>query len=94
MTDNLATFTVGIDDSTMRMIADRVAEIVTHRLGAAQGTTVARWLTVEQAAEYIGARPQRIYDLRSSGRLRRTSDGGRALVDRHELDQLIERGTA
>ena len=31
----------------------------------------------------------RIYDLRSAGRLSRTGDGSRVLVDRAELDRLV-----
>jgi excisionase family DNA binding protein len=69
---------------------DEVAGLVAARLGG-NGTQEAstRWLTVDQAAEYIGAKPKRIYDLRSSGRLSRTGDGSRVLVDRQELDDLI-----
>jgi excisionase family DNA binding protein len=51
-----------------------------------------RWLTVDEAAAYIGASRQRIYDLRSNGRLKRTADGSRVLVDRLELDRMVEQG--
>ena len=47
------------------------------------------WLTVDEAAAHIGARPQRIYDLRSAGRLPRTGDGSRVLVRRSDLDDYL-----
>jgi excisionase family DNA binding protein len=68
------------------LIAGRVAALLEARHRPEAPT---RWLTVEQAAAYIGAKPKRIYDLRSSGRLSRTGDGSRVLVDRQELDDLI-----
>ena len=42
-------------------------------------------------AAYIGAKPQRIYDLRSSGALKRHGHGRRALISRDELDDFITR---
>lgn len=68
------------------LIAERVAAILEarHRAEAPK-----RWLTVDEAARYIGAKPKRIYDLRSANRLSRTGDGSRVLVDRRELDELI-----
>ena len=81
------TFTLPVE--VVEQIAQRAAEIVLERLAADDGQ---RWLTVDQAAAYIGAKPQRVYDLRSSGRLSRHGDGGRALVDRRELDRLVGGG--
>jgi Helix-turn-helix domain len=83
---------VAVPDDVIELIAQRVADMLEARNAARAAGPVGRWLTVADAAAYIGARPQRIYDLRSSGRLRRTGDSGRALVDRRELDVLIERG--
>jgi excisionase family DNA binding protein len=71
----------------LEQLAQRVAEILAERTPAT--ATEQRWLTVDQAAEYIGCSRQRIYDLRSSGRLRRHGDGRRGLVDRHDLDRLV-----
>jgi excisionase family DNA binding protein len=75
----------------VEQIAERVADILEQRQ---RPQSERRWLTVSEAAAYLGAKPQRVYDLRSSGRLGRHGDGGRALVDRRELDNLIEGGTA
>jgi excisionase family DNA binding protein len=82
------TFT--LPPEVIEQIAVRVADILSERESTSRPATVTRWLTVDQAAEYIGASRQRVYDLRSSGRLQRHGDGGRALVDRNELDRLIE----
>jgi excisionase family DNA binding protein len=49
-------------------------------------------LTVHEAAERIRAKPQRIYDLLSDGRLTRHKDGSRVLVSRRELDAHVGRG--
>ena len=46
-------------------------------------------IAIDEAADYIGSTRKRIYDLRSAGRLSRTGDGSRVLVDRQELDDLI-----
>jgi excisionase family DNA binding protein len=76
----------------LEQLAQRVAEILDDRQASRSSSGRARWLTVDQAAEYIGAKRQRIYDLRSSRVLSRHCDGRRGLVDRSELDRLIERG--
>jgi excisionase family DNA binding protein len=72
-------------------IAQRVADILEERQGS-QSEPARRWLTVDQAADYLGCKRQRVYDLRSSGRLSRCGDGRRVLVDRRELDALVEGG--
>jgi Helix-turn-helix domain len=71
-------------------IAERAAELVEQRRAAAG--VGRRWMTVAEAADHARCRPQHIYNLRSAGVLARTGDGGRALVDRRELDELIEGG--
>ena len=68
------------------VIAAKVAAILEPRLAPAAPK---RWLTIDEAADYIGSTRKRIYDLRSAGRLSRTGDGSRVLVDRQELDDLI-----
>ena len=54
---------------------------------------VPRWLSVEAAADYIGCSPQTIRAIIHRGELRasRLSDGGPYLIDRFELDRLLER---
>lgn len=82
---------VHLPDEFVDAVARRAAELVLEELRRddAPSQAAGRWLTVEQAAAYIAAAPQRIYDLRSSGRLTDHREGGRALVDREELDALI-----
>lgn len=83
-----APLTFTLPAELVEQIARRVAEIMLEREPAKAAEQ--RWLTVAEAAAYIGAKPQRIYDLRSSGRLSRTGDGSRGLVDRRELDEMVE----
>jgi excisionase family DNA binding protein len=75
-------------------IANRAAEIVLERLASADTPPpVSPYLTADEAAAYARCDRQRIYDLRSSGRLTRLGHGGRALILRTELDKLIAKGS-
>lgn len=75
---------------TISLPPELVAELVAAVL-AELGDREERspYMTVDEAAEHARCRPQRIYDLRSSGRLSRVRDGSRALVLRQELDALL-----
>jgi excisionase family DNA binding protein len=84
----VSAFRIDLPEDALGEIAARVAAI----LAAQQRPALHRWMTIEEAAEHARCKPQRIYDLRSGGRLSKTGDGGRALVDREELDRLIEAG--
>jgi excisionase family DNA binding protein len=48
------------------------------------------YLTTAEAAEYLRAKPQRVHDLLSAGRLTRFKEGGRTLVLRAELEALVK----
>ena len=85
----IVSLTVDLSDEAIAQIAQQVAAILAKTSAT---PAMSRWLTVDQAAEHIGASRQRIYDLRSSGKLRRHGDGSRALIDRRELDRLVEGG--
>jgi excisionase family DNA binding protein len=50
------------------------------------------FMTISEAAEYLRAKPQRVYDLVSDGRLTRHRDGSRVLVRRDELDRYLNGG--
>jgi excisionase family DNA binding protein len=78
---------LALPDDVLEQIAQRAADLVLERLGSM--TTTSPYLTVREAAEYLRCSRQRIYDLRSSGRIARLSDGGRALVSRADLDALV-----
>ena len=56
-----------------------------------QGT---RWLTIREGAAYARISKSGLYVIAKAGGLRIHKLGGRSLVDRHELDRLIETGTA
>jgi excisionase family DNA binding protein len=79
-----------IPGALVDLIAERVAEILAAKNGDGRPEPTKRWLTIDEAADYIGSTRKRIYDLRSAGRLSRTGDGSRVLVSRQELDDLIE----
>ncbi|HET7572128.1 MAG TPA: helix-turn-helix domain-containing protein [Gaiellaceae bacterium] len=69
-------------------VAERAAELVVEQLRAERGD-VSELLTIREAAAWLRCKPQRIYDLRSSGRVTALSDGRRALVRRAELEALL-----
>ena len=76
-------------------LVDELVELVTARVverlrDGTEQTSGSRWLTISEAATHLRCAKHRIYDLRSSGRLSRHADGTRALVDRVELDILVE----
>jgi len=81
------TIAAQLPEDELERVADRVAAIVAERLEQ-QG----EWLTVGEAAEYARCSRQRIYDLRSAGRLPKTGDGSRVLVARSALDDYIRGG--
>jgi excisionase family DNA binding protein len=66
-------------------IAERAAEIVLEQRADDRDVS-SPWLSIAEAADYARCDRQRIYDLRSSGRLSPYSDGSRAVVSRVELD--------
>jgi excisionase family DNA binding protein len=71
-------------------IAQRAAEIVLEQLAERAEGEWPEYMTPQQAGRYIGATAQRIYDLRSAGRLPRAfNDGGRALIKRSDLDEYV-----
>lgn len=71
----------------LEAIAARAAELVLER---SPERSESPYLNVEEAAAFLRCKPQRIYELRTSGRLRRITEGGRALVLRAEVERLIE----
>jgi hypothetical protein len=78
----------------LEAFVSRVAELVVERLADRQEIpfSVGRShdiLSVREAATILRCKPQRIYDLRSAGRLPRTNEGGRAVVRRADLEDLV-----
>ncbi len=76
-------------DLLLDELVDRVADSVVRRLEAREMRPRTELLSVPEAAAVLRCKPQRIYDLRSAGRLPRTVEGGRAVVRRSDLDRLV-----
>lgn len=79
--------TLSIPPESIEAIAQRAAAIA--RELELEANPPSPYMSIEQAAEFLCCKTKRIYDLRSSGRLRRFSEGGRALVLRAELELLV-----
>ena len=69
-------------------IAARAAELVLEQLEA-ERSPASEFLSVDEAAALLRSSRQRVYDLCSSGRLRRYKDGARVLVERAELERYL-----
>jgi hypothetical protein len=72
---------------------DHVAERLAQRLEERELSPLheqCELLSVPEAAEMLRCKPQRVYDLRSAGRLPRTTEGGRAVVRRADLERLVD----
>jgi hypothetical protein len=70
-------------------IAERAAATAVERLRAERES---EYMTVAEAAAFICARRQRIYDLFSDGRLTRYGTAHARLVSRTELVAYVENG--
>jgi len=72
------------------MIADRINQQIVRpkpvRQIAGAGSP---FMTIDEAADYLRCKPQRIYDLVYSGRLGRHKDSGRVLIRRSELELYV-----
>ena len=77
-------------EEVVARVAERVAErLVEWREISASFDRSRDLLSVREAAVVLRCKPQRIYDLRSAGRLPRTTEGGRAVVRRSDLERLV-----
>jgi excisionase family DNA binding protein len=77
---------VMLPDECLEELSQSVAKLVLAGLYPNEDSP---YFTVDQAARYLGCRPQRIHDLTSCGRLSRYKEGGRTLVLRSEVDALV-----
>jgi excisionase family DNA binding protein len=71
----------------LEAIAERAAALVLASLPNASPHSP--FFSVDEAAEFLRAKPQRVYDLLSAGRLSRFKDGSRVLVSRAELEAYL-----
>jgi excisionase family DNA binding protein len=86
-TQAVTPFAVTIPPELLDAVAQRAADLVVERLRSTR--TESPYLSVAEAADYLRAKPQRIYDLLSSRRLTRFKDGSRVLLLREELDSYV-----
>ena len=75
-----------VPNALIETLAHRVAAIVLERLEA---TSNRRWLTVDQAADYIGRSPEAIRGLVKRRELTGYKPDGRLQLDREELDRWM-----
>jgi excisionase family DNA binding protein len=80
-------FSLNISQEIIDEIARRAADIVDQRQRRA---STSGYLTTDQAAEYIGTRTRRIYELVQQGKLPVYKDGSRSLYKREDLDACLE----
>jgi excisionase family DNA binding protein len=84
--------TVWLADVRVTLPADTVsalAGVLARHLPAAAPPEPSPFLTVAEAAVYLRASRQRVYDLLSSRRLPRHKDGARVLIRRADLDAYL-----
>jgi len=74
-----------LPESALAEIAERAAAIVLERLAGNDPTAAAEYLTLTEACAIARCKSQRIYDLRSQGRLTKYGDGASVRVSRAEL---------
>ena len=76
-----------ISEEVIELIAARAAQL-TWQLELEENPP-SPYMTADEAAEFLRCKPKRIYDLRTSGRLTRLNEGGRALVLRTEIERMV-----
>lgn len=76
-----------LNDGVLEAIAQRAAELVLERMPA---PSPGRFVTVPEAAELLRCKRQRVDDLLSQRRLSRFKEGGRTLLDRAEVEALVQ----
>jgi excisionase family DNA binding protein len=83
--------TIELPDDLADQIAAKVAELLVDQLGAPVDPD--RLMTVPEAAEYLRAKPQRVYDLVGQGRIEAERDGTRVLIRKAALDRHLAGGS-
>lgn len=71
----------------------QLVDAVVERIGS-QGDGTPALLDVEEAADYLRCDKQRLYNLKSEGRVKSVKDGSRLLFRRADLDAYLEESTA
>jgi excisionase family DNA binding protein len=87
-TESERSLTIQVPETLLAALVELVEARVVERLsdaGIAHFSRRPEYLTPVEAAELLRCSRQRVYDLLSSGRLRRYKDGSRVLVARLEI---------
>jgi len=87
LTLSALSFTVSVNGATLTLSPEAVAAL--REAVAVASPTETDLMAVPEAADFIRARPQRIYDLLSQRKLKRFKDGRRTLVSRSELATYV-----
>ena len=77
---------LAIPDEFLERIAQRAAELLAER----QRPAAPELLTVDETADMLRCKRQRVYDLLSQGRLPHLKDGSRVLVRRADVLAYLE----
>ncbi len=80
----LMPLTLRIDDASTEELARLLASLLPAPAAPSE------WMTPDEVAEYLRCDKRRVYDLRSSGRLRGFKENGRLLFKRAHVEGLIE----
>ena len=92
-TDLAAAFVAALDDDALGALANRLAPLLTARLGSEHAEPDG-FLDVSGAAEFLACPPSRVYALVSARRIPHHRDGSRLLFDRAELREYVRNGGA
>jgi excisionase family DNA binding protein len=77
---------ITLPPAALEAIAQRAAEILASQQ---QAPAASPWLTTDEAADYLRAARQRVFDLTSQRRLKVQKDGSRNLYRREDLDAYL-----
>lgn len=87
MSSQRLSVTVDLTPEQVDVIAARVAELLAER--EAVPAPPSPWMTAREAAELLRCMPQRVHELVSRGELSRFKEGGRLLLARTEVENLV-----
>jgi excisionase family DNA binding protein len=76
-----------LPDAVIDELVERVATRVLEQLAQRDGSS--QYVNVQEAAELLRCKPQRIYDLLSDRRLERIKEGARVFVRRADVVALL-----
>src|SRR5947208_451809 len=86
--DSRARVSLTVPSALVNALASAVTDALVER-GVVYGDPSTPWLNVAQAAEYMAAKPQRIYDLVHAGLIEPGRDGRRLVFHRDDLDAYL-----